>query len=277
MVSIVATGEAAKQRLIARGITPGKITSGSVTRDRSNTRTTRSASGEVLETKEVVYVDDAGAQVARGTPGSIKAEKTTTYNQPAITSTPGTSAGGLSDYEQYAIVTKGGGMSLPTGEEGYIPGSEAVKDGLLLTRINARRDSIGNDIPARVLETRRDNIIFSQETQAVTGTKSFNLDLPKTTNTLTSQEQDASLTAVYSRTQDRLKLVEQRNRENNPFLASSALAAQAGWGFIRGVTYPITNPKKALEGAGALIATPKKSLQALGEQIWAEPVVTSKK
>ena len=78
MASIVATGEESRERLREKGVTPGKIKTGSVSRSSSGTRTTRSASGEVEKVEEPVKVD------------GDRMIKTTTYQKESVKGAPGT-------------------------------------------------------------------------------------------------------------------------------------------------------------------------------------------
>ena len=126
MVSIVARGSDSDNRLRKAGITPGKISSGSVRRSSSGSKTYSDAAGEVYKTEEKVTIDGE-----RGT-------RTTVYNKPSLGSAPGTGTSGntfldpstgreLTPFESFAVQTASGGQTTATGEEIYITTSSRVE------------------------------------------------------------------------------------------------------------------------------------------------------
>jgi hypothetical protein len=128
-VRVVARGEESKKRLAARGITAGKIKSGSRTRSSSGTTTTRSASGEVEKIEEPVRIDpESGEQVSSG---GVAGVKTTTFNKEPLGAAaneqeaqrvflnPETGQP-LSPYESFAIESTEGGRTNIDGSESFV-------------------------------------------------------------------------------------------------------------------------------------------------------------
>ena len=85
VVEVVARGEESKKKLADKGVTAGKITTGSVSRTSSGKRTRRSPEGEFIKSSEPVYVDGQDREVTRGTPGStMKIKETVLMDNPNL-------------------------------------------------------------------------------------------------------------------------------------------------------------------------------------------------
>jgi len=128
MVSVVGDADSTRALIRSRGLTPGKIQTGSVSRDSSGKRTTRSASGEFIRNEETVYVDQDDNIVSRGTPDAEKKVLTTIKGE-APNLAGGTQkdqqvfydAQGhqLSPYESYVVESRGGGACTEEGDVFY--------------------------------------------------------------------------------------------------------------------------------------------------------------
>lgn len=170
MVTVTARGEEAKKRLREQGVSPGRISSGTVTRTSSGNRTYRDASGRVTRTEEDVTL-----------PGGERGVKTTTYGKAPspMAAPPGpeqqdfydATGRKLTPFEALAVQQTYAPMtSAQTGETVYVSGQPrdlfSVKYPYLAAQREAERLELVNDPAMAALRKAAKVEEFTRRTEA---------------------------------------------------------------------------------------------------------------